>query len=178
MMVGYPPFFSDEPSVTCQKIMRWQETLTIPKDAKLSPQAESILKCLLCASEDRLGVNGVEEIKSHEFFKKVDWENIRNKPSPFKPEFKTNTDCKRFDKFEEEEPFHPQEDKRAKKARKDINFIGYTYKKDLEEQKQKLVEHLKDSITQDLVNNDKIKQQRRAGEPDSFAIEQQDSIQL
>lgn len=24
MMVGYPPFFSDEPSVTCQKILHWR----------------------------------------------------------------------------------------------------------------------------------------------------------
>ena len=24
MVVGYPPFFSDDPSVTCQKIMHWR----------------------------------------------------------------------------------------------------------------------------------------------------------
>ena len=24
MMVGYPPFFSDDPSVTCQKILHWR----------------------------------------------------------------------------------------------------------------------------------------------------------
>ena len=115
--------------------MRWEETFTIPKDAKLSAPAESIIKALLTNSETRLGVNGVEEIKAHEFFKTVDWEKIRTNASPFKPEFKTNTDCARFDKFEEEEPFHPQEVQRPKKSRKDINFIGYTYKKDLEEQK-------------------------------------------
>jgi serine/threonine kinase 38 len=26
MLVGYPPFFSDEPSITCQKIMHWKKT--------------------------------------------------------------------------------------------------------------------------------------------------------
>jgi hypothetical protein len=42
-------------------------------------------------------------------------------------------DCKRFDNFEEEEPFYPPEDKKNRKMRKDINFVGYTYKKDVEE---------------------------------------------
>lgn len=27
MLVGYPPFFSDDPSVTCQKILHWRKTL-------------------------------------------------------------------------------------------------------------------------------------------------------
>lgn len=33
MVVGYPPFFSDDPSLTCQKIMHWKKTLTIPREA-------------------------------------------------------------------------------------------------------------------------------------------------
>jgi len=37
MMVGYPPFFSDEPSITCQKILNWRKTFVIPDDAHLSP---------------------------------------------------------------------------------------------------------------------------------------------
>ncbi len=61
-------------------------------------------------------------------------------------------DCSRFDKFEEEEPFYPTDDhgqgasgstvKKTRK-RKDINFPGYTYKKDVEDQKTKLVQALK-----------------------------------
>ena len=61
-------------------------------------------------------------------------------------------DCSRFDKFEEEEPFYPGDDhgqgavgsavKKTRK-RKDINFPGYTYKKDVEDQKTKLVQALK-----------------------------------
>ena len=37
MLVGYPPFFSDEPSVTCQKILHWRKTLQIPTEVNLSP---------------------------------------------------------------------------------------------------------------------------------------------
>ena len=78
MLVGYPPFFSDEPSVTCQKILHWRKTLTIPDDAKLSPEATDILKRLLCDVNNRLGSGGIQEIKNHKFFKGIDWENIRN----------------------------------------------------------------------------------------------------
>jgi len=59
MMVGYPPFFSDEPSITCQKILHWKKTLSIPEESKLSPEAKDLLKRLLCDAENRLGCNGV-----------------------------------------------------------------------------------------------------------------------
>jgi serine/threonine kinase 38 len=59
MMVGYPPFFSDEPSITCQKILHWKKTLNIPEESNLSPEARDLLKRLLCDAENRLGANGV-----------------------------------------------------------------------------------------------------------------------
>lgn len=36
-------------------------------------------------------------------------------PSPYCPELSSEDDCKRFDKFEEEEPFYPPEDKKQGK---------------------------------------------------------------
>lgn len=89
----------------------------------------------MCDSEHRLGKNGVDEIKTHAFFKSIDWDRLRQKVSPYRPQVKSAIDSTRFDKFEEEEPFYPPEDKRTKKQRKDINFVGYTFKKDVEEQK-------------------------------------------
>ena len=68
MMVGYPPFFSDEPSITCQKILHWKRTFVIPADANLSPAATDLLKKLITDSESRLGRNGADEIKRHPFF--------------------------------------------------------------------------------------------------------------
>jgi serine/threonine kinase 38 len=53
--------------------------------------------------------------------------------APYCPELSSDEDCRRFDKFDEEEPFYPPDDKKARKQRKDINFVGYTYKKDVEE---------------------------------------------
>ena len=51
MMVGYPPFFSDDPSITCQKILHWKKTLVIPPEANLSPAATDILKRMICDAE-------------------------------------------------------------------------------------------------------------------------------
>lgn len=50
-----------------------------------------------------------------------------------------------FDHFEEEDPFYPDEEKGRRGGRKlDMNFIGYTYKADVEEQRSMLVNVLKD----------------------------------
>lgn len=66
--------------------------------------------------------------------------------SPFTPNIKEEDDTSRFDDFDEEEPwFTPDSDpknevsSKKNKRRKDINFPGYTYKKEVEEQKTKLV---------------------------------------
>jgi len=134
MLVGYPPFFSDDPSVTCQKILHWRKTLNIPPEANLSPAANDLLKRLLCDADHRLGANGVDEIKAHPFFAGINWEALSSVKAPYIPELVGDDDCKRFDKFDEEEPFYPVDDKKnVRKARKDINFPGYTYKKEVEE---------------------------------------------
>ena len=31
MVVGYPPFFSENPSDTCKKIIKWKENFFIPE---------------------------------------------------------------------------------------------------------------------------------------------------
>jgi serine/threonine kinase 38 len=123
--------------------------LNIPEESNLTPEARDVLKRFLCDADNRLGANGVQEIKEHPFFKGLDWENLRNTKSPFIPNVKDEEDCTRFDDFDEEEPFIPSDEtpeqlsaKKSKK-RKDINFPGYTFKKEVEEQKTKLVQALK-----------------------------------
>jgi len=129
--------------------MHWKKTLNIPEESNLSPEARDILKRLLCDADNRLGANGVQEIKNHPFFRGLDWKNLRNQKAPFIPTIADDEDCSRFDDFEEEEPFYPTDDagnesptKKSKK-RKDINFPGYTFKREVEDQKTKLVKALK-----------------------------------
>jgi serine/threonine kinase 38 len=126
MLVGYAPFCSEETKDVCYKVINWKKFLKIPDDIILSREAEDLIAKMITNSNERLGKNGVEEIKAHPFFKKVDWNNIRNTKAPFIPEIKNDYDTKYFESFEYEEEFYPPVKKF--KRRKDIEFLGYTYK--------------------------------------------------
>jgi hypothetical protein len=49
----------------------------IPPEANLSAAATDILRRLISESDNRLGRNGAEEIKSHSFFEDFDWSTVR-----------------------------------------------------------------------------------------------------
>lgn len=67
-LIGWPPFCSETPHETYRKILNWQETLQIPDDIHLSPEAEDLIKRLLTSAEHRIGrYGGAEEIKQHPF---------------------------------------------------------------------------------------------------------------
>lgn len=106
----------------------------MPPEANLSIHAIDLIKRLITDSNERLGINGVAEIKAHPFFAGVDWKNIREKAAPILPEVTSETDVRNFDKYEEEEPWVIEEPnlKKNKKGRKDVNFIGFTFKRDEE----------------------------------------------
>ena len=141
MVVGYPPFFSENPKDTCKKIIKWKENFSIPVDAELSPEAENLILKMVAPAENRLGIRGVEEIMRHPFFKGVDWNNIRKSKAPFIPDIKNDYDTKYFDTFPEEEPFYPPISGNNKQ-RKDVNYAGYTFNRDNE--------NIKDSFLQAL----------------------------
>ena len=142
MVVGFPPFFSENPSDTCKKIVKWKEHFSIPSDANLSPEAESFILRMVSPPEIRLGIHGVEEIKKHPFFKGLDWNNIRKMKAPFIPELKNDYDTHYFDTFEEQEPFYPPASSSKGKQRKDVNYAGYTFNRDNENIKDSFVQAL------------------------------------
>lgn len=129
MVVGYPPFFADDPSITCQKILHWKKTFAIPREANLSREVTDLIRKLVTDASNRLGSKGAEEIKRHPFFADVDWENLRKSTPPWVPKLSSEYDTTNFDKFEEIEPFYPQEQPKKRK-RKDPNFPAYTFKKE------------------------------------------------
>jgi serine/threonine kinase 38 len=128
MLIGYPPFYSEDSSITCQKIISWKKVLRIPPEPAITPEAADLILKLIRDPSDRLGSRGVYEIKSHPFFKSVDWDHIRESQAPYLPDVSDETDTQHFDKFEESEPFIPKYS-HNKKYRKDMDFVGYTYKK-------------------------------------------------
>lgn len=129
MVVGYPPFYSDDPKTTCQKILNWKKTFKVPRDSNLSREATDLIYRMVSDRENRLGAGGAAEIKRHPFFAGVNWEDIRNTRAPWVPQLNSDSDVNNFDKFEESEPFYPTVPKK-KKGRKDLNFVGFTFKRE------------------------------------------------
>lgn len=135
-LIGWPPFCSESPHETYRKIINWQESLIIPEDIHLSPEAESLIRSLLTSSDKRLGRHGgAEEIKQHPFFRGVDWELIRRVDAPFIPKLRSITDTRFFPTDELENVpdspamsrAHQQVEATGQNTKEDLPFIGYTY---------------------------------------------------
>ncbi|KAF5207993.1 Serine/threonine-protein kinase 38-like [Thalictrum thalictroides] len=132
MLVGYPPFYSDEPMSTCRKIVNWRTHLKFPEEAKLSVEAKDLISKLLCNVEQRLGTKGADEIKAHPWFEGVQWDRLYQMEAAFIPEVNDELDTQNFEKFEETDNQIQTSAKsgpwRKMLSSKDINFVGYTYK--------------------------------------------------
>lgn len=132
MLVGYPPFYSDEPMSTCRKIVNWRSHLKFPEEAKLSPEAKDLISKLLCNVDRRLGTKGAYEIKVHPWFKGIEWDKLYKMEAAFIPEVNDELDTQNFEKFEEADNQIQTSSKagpwRKMLPSKDVNFVGYTYK--------------------------------------------------
>ncbi|KAF5930517.1 hypothetical protein HYC85_031390 [Camellia sinensis] len=118
MLVGYPPFYSDDPMSTCRKIVNWRTHLKFPEEAKLTPEAKDLISKLLC--------------NVHPWFEGVDWDRIYQMEAAFIPEVNDELDTQNFEKFDEADNQTQTSSKsgpwRKMLSSKDINFVGYTYK--------------------------------------------------
>nr|KJB42302.1 hypothetical protein B456_007G147700 [Gossypium raimondii]KJB42304.1 hypothetical protein B456_007G147700 [Gossypium raimondii] len=132
MLIGYPPFYSDDPMSTCRKIVNWKTHLKFPEEAKLSAEATDLISKLLCDVSHRLGSKGAGEIKEHPWFQGVDWDRIYEMEAAFIPEVNDELDTQNFEKFDESDDQCPRPSKsgpwRKMLSSKDVNFVGYTYK--------------------------------------------------
>jgi len=87
MLVGYPPFFDENPFLTSQKILN--EKLKWPR--RMDAAAKDLIEKLL--ERDKTKRSGGEEVKNHKFYTTLDWEDVyhkRLKPPivPFEPKYK------------------------------------------------------------------------------------------
>jgi serine/threonine kinase 38 len=146
MMVGYPPFVAGDAAKTCHKIIEWQKNFDIPEDVKLSRDSEDLIRRLIENPDKRLGVNGVDEIKKHPFFKGVDWESYADTAMPpHRPKLKGETDVSNFDDFEDDGTWVPAQSTKSIKRRGqqyeyESLFIGYSFKKEVDPMMNKHVE--------------------------------------
>eukprot|EP00163_Fabomonas_tropica_P034758 TRINITY_DN979_c0_g2_i1.p1 TRINITY_DN979_c0_g2~~TRINITY_DN979_c0_g2_i1.p1 ORF type:complete len:446 (-),score=149.24 TRINITY_DN979_c0_g2_i1:336-1673(-) len=129
MLVGVPPFYSENVNTMYQKIL----TAPLRFPAHLSADAKSILEALLQRDPSkRLGSGPMdgEEIKTHPFFKSIDWDKLLAKQveTPFKPDTKDGaTDLSNFDEeFTSERPVDSVVESHLSATAQD-GFKGFTY---------------------------------------------------
>ncbi|XP_059146852.1 rho-associated protein kinase 1-like [Physella acuta] len=131
MLVGDTPFYADSLVGTYGKIMDHKRSLNFPTDVEISENAKSLICAFLTDRTERLGRNGVDEIKRHPFFKNDTWtwENIRQTVPPVVPELSSDVDTSNFDDIEKDET--PEETFQPPKAfaGNHLPFIGFTYSK-------------------------------------------------
>ncbi|KAL0368466.1 UNVERIFIED_CONTAM: Serine/threonine-protein kinase tricorner [Sesamum calycinum] len=121
MLVGYPPFYSDEPMSTCRKIVNCRTYLKFPEEAKLSLEAKDLIFNTCSPS-----------FQAHPWFKGIEWNKLYQMKAAFIPEVNDELDTQNFEKFAETDNQVPSATKsgpwRKMLPSKDANFMGYTYK--------------------------------------------------
>lgn len=132
MLIGYPPFCSENPQETYKKIMAWRETLVFPPEVPISEAAKETIQRFCCDTDNRL--NGLGEIKRLKFFTQgVDWEHIRERPAAIPVEVKSIDDTSNFDDFPDVDLKIPTASSAtiaaANASTKDWVFINYTFKR-------------------------------------------------
>ncbi|KAL1517704.1 hypothetical protein ABEB36_001436 [Hypothenemus hampei] len=132
MLIGYPPFCSENPQDTYRKVMNWRETLVFPAEVPISEEAKDTIIKFCCEAERRLGSQkGLEDLKIIPFFRGADWEHIRERPAAIPVEVRRIDDTSNFDDFPDvklEIPAAPMPQD-GEINYKDWVFINYTFKR-------------------------------------------------
>ncbi|KAF7912914.1 uncharacterized protein EAF01_001935 [Botrytis porri] len=139
--VGWPPFCAEDAHDTYRKIVAWRTNLYFPEDVQLGPEAENLIRSLVCNSENRLGRVSADEIKSHKFFRGVEFDTLRRIRAPFEPKLASNVDTTYFPTDEIDQTDNATHLKQAQAAaahsgapreevpEMSLPFIGYTFKR-------------------------------------------------
>ncbi|KAH6626957.1 kinase-like domain-containing protein, partial [Chaetomium sp. MPI-SDFR-AT-0129] len=109
LLLGHLPFWSDtSDDDLIAMIVDWKANLSLENGGDddgcaLTDQAKNIILSLLCDCQDRLGRNGVAEIKAHPFFQGYSFDRLLAYTPPYKPSLALGIDTSSIP----EEAFQP-----------------------------------------------------------------------
>ncbi|KAI8481728.1 Serine/threonine-protein kinase 38 [Branchiostoma belcheri] len=155
MLIGYPPFCSENPQETYRKVMNWKEMLVFPPEVPISFNSRNLIERLCTDMDVRLGKQGIEELRENQFSRP--WTGSTSgltylfsnsycfwtgpsifypldsieRPAPFPVTVKSFDDTSNFDEFPEIElqPPTPTSKEGEENKYKDWVFLNYTFKR-------------------------------------------------
>ncbi|KAL9653028.1 hypothetical protein ABK040_015543 [Willaertia magna] len=134
MLFGTTPFKGTSNKETFDHILH--KKLDFPKDKPISKHCKELIKKLLVADQSkRLGhKNGAADLKTHPFFKGINWALIRNEKPPIIPQVVDPEDTSNFRPLVDSEDENETEDEPMKEQEETSEsnpFKNFAFKKEL-----------------------------------------------
>ena len=173
MLYGMTPFFEGTQEQIIDKIKNFKKYLIVHDkvdDKIISKEAQKLIYDFLEYKDKRLGLNGIDEIKKHPFFKNFNWDNVRNTKPPFIPkpviikdlDLELNLKNNRLGLYTSKEIENRKYNNLKNYLNKmNLNIYEFYYNKELEEIKYNLNNNIIDLIKKQVNNYSKKKKEQK-----------------
>ena len=173
MLFGMTPFFEGTQEQIIDKIKNFKKYLVVPdkvENKNISKEARKLIYDFLEYKDKRLGLNGIDEIKRHPFFKNFDWDNIRNTKPPYIPkplrikelDLELNLKNNRLGLYTSKEIQNREYNNLKNYLNKmNLNIYDFYFNKELEEIKFNLNNNIIELIKKQVINYSKKKNEQK-----------------
>jgi serine/threonine kinase 38 len=124
MLTGFAPFSAETPEAVFDNIKNWKEYVPYMLETYIRPnfsdETTDLIQQFLTSPDKRLGSNGVQSIKTHPFFRDLDWDNLKQVKPLFVPKLNDELDTTYF--IDEAENATAEKQKRRSTSRHNRSF--------------------------------------------------------